>query len=92
MIIETCPHCGGTACLPQNYSYKIRSYFVFVKCDVCNAQGKTYRSDTEPAADDWNTQACKDAIAAWNMRTEKTADGKVHTTTYGKFLNPYVER
>ena len=92
MIIDKCPHCGGTASLTQNYSYKIRSYFVFVKCDICGSQGKIYRSDTEPAADDWDTQTCKDAIAAWNMRTETTPDGKVHTTTYGTFLNPNVER
>ena len=67
--IAGCPHCGGTACLTQNYSYKARSYFVFVKCDICGAQGKIYNSPDEPQATGWNNQPCNDAIAAWNMRT-----------------------
>lgn len=68
--IKPCPHCGGVACLTQNYSYKIRSYFVFVSCNICNAQGKTFRSTEEPAAVGWNNTACNDAVSAWNMRTE----------------------
>lgn len=67
--IKTCPHCGGNAYLNQNYSYKARSYFVFVKCDICGAQGKIYNSREEPAAADWNNTACNDAVSAWNMRT-----------------------
>lgn len=70
-IIKGCPHCGGTACLNSNYSYKCRSYFVFVKCDICGAQGKVYNSDTEPAAVEWNNTSCTDAIKAWNMRTNE---------------------
>lgn len=72
MKIKPCPHCGGTACLTSNYSYKIRSYFVFVKCDICGAQAKVYKSDEEPAAADWNNPACIDAITAWNMRSGET--------------------
>ena len=68
MTIKTCPHCGGSACLSQNYSYKTRSYFVTVKCDICGAQGKIYHSTEEPAAAEWNNSACLDAINAWNMR------------------------
>ena len=67
--IKPCPHCGGAAYLTQNYSYKCRGYFVFVKCDICGAQGKIYNSPEEPAAEDWNSQPCNDAIGAWNMRT-----------------------
>ena len=67
--IKTCPHCGGTACLNANYSYKTRTYFVFVKCDICGAQGKIYNSTEEPAAAEWNNNACIDAVKAWNMRT-----------------------
>lgn len=66
--ILPCPHCGGTACLNSNYSYKKRFYFVYVKCDICGAQGKIYCSDEEPAAEDWNNTACIDAVNAWNMR------------------------
>ena len=67
--IKPCPHCGGTSSLNANSSYKIRSYFVMVKCDICLAQGKPYRCDEHPADEDWNNQACIDAINAWNMRT-----------------------
>lgn len=67
--IKACPHCGGTACLCASYSYKTRSYFVFVKCDICGAQGKLYRSTEDPSAADWNSIPCGDAVAAWNMRT-----------------------
>ena len=67
--IKTCPHCGGTACLNQNYSYKTRSYFAFIKCDICGATGKAYFSKEEPATAGWNNPACNDAITAWNMRT-----------------------
>lgn len=68
MRIKPCPHCGGSACLVANYSYKIRSYFVFVKCDICGATGKTYRSENNPAIDEWNSIPCIDALNAWNMR------------------------
>lgn len=70
--IRGCPHCGGNSSLTQNYSYKCKGYFVFVKCDICGAQGKIYNSDTEPAEDNWQSQCCKDAVAAWNMRTGGT--------------------
>lgn len=67
--IKACPHCGGSACLTANYSYKIRKFFVFVKCDICGSQGKIYNSAEDPASESWNNQACKDALNAWNMRT-----------------------
>lgn len=67
--IKACPHCGGTACLNSNYSYKTRTYFVMCKCDICGSQGKIYSSREEPAAANWDNAACRDAISAWNMRT-----------------------
>lgn len=70
VTIKKCPFCGGVACLSSNYSYKTRSYFVYVKCDICGGQGKTYRSEGDPAAESWANVACYDAINAWNMRTE----------------------
>lgn len=69
--LKGCPHCGGMACLNANYSYKARSYFVFVKCDICGAQGKIYTSPDDPEAAEWNNQPCKDAAAAWNMRAKE---------------------
>jgi len=66
--IKTCPHCGGLSYLNSNYSYKTRSYFVFVKCDICGAQGKATTSQEEPASVDWNNESCSRAVEAWNMR------------------------
>lgn len=66
--LKSCPHCGGIACLHSNYSYKTRSYFVFVKCEVCGATGKVTTSKDEPAAQEWNNEACDRAVSAWNMR------------------------
>lgn len=74
VTIKKCPHCGGAGYLNQNYSYKTRAYFVFVKCTVCGAQAKSFVSDTEPAADGWNNDACNDAIAAWNLRVPESAE------------------
>lgn len=67
--ILPCPHCGGSSYLTRNYSYKTRTYFVMVKCDICGAQGKIYNSAEDPAAEEWDNQPCRDAINAWNMRT-----------------------
>lgn len=72
MNIKPCPHCGGTACLNSNYSNKARRFFIYVKCDICSAQGKPYTSAEDPVGEDWDSVACRDAIGAWNMRT--TAD------------------
>lgn len=69
--LKYCPHCGGAATLNANYSYKTRSYFVFAKCDICGSQGKIYRSLDNPEAAEWNNQACKDAVIAWNMRVRE---------------------
>ena len=68
-IIKTCPHCGGTANLYANYSYKTDTFFVMVKCDICGAQGKLYNSKEDPAKEGWNNDACVGAVSAWNMRT-----------------------
>ena len=66
--IKPCPHCNGAAYLNGNYSYKTRSYFIFVKCDICGATGKTTNSQEDPAAEEWQSDACESAIAAWNLR------------------------
>lgn len=66
--IKPCPHCAGVAYLYSNYSYKCRTHFVYVKCEICGSQGKTYRSNTDPEKDDWMSTACESAVEAWNMR------------------------
>lgn len=72
--IKTCPNCGGSSCLTQSYSYKSRLYFAYVKCSICGAQGKVFASKEEPAAEDWDNEACNGAIDAWNMRTGANND------------------
>lgn len=69
MQVKLCPHCGGTACLNASYGYRTLTYFIYVKCDICGATGKTYTSATDPAIDNWENSACIDAVKAWNMRT-----------------------
>lgn len=69
MINKPCPHCGGDAFLTANYSQRVRRYFVYVKCDICGAQGKAYTCVEDPAEQEWDNAACESAITAWNMRT-----------------------
>ena len=71
-MIKKCPHCGGEGFLGWNYSYKSRSWFVFVRCDICGAQGKTYTSKEEP--EDETSTAAQSAIVAWNMRYKEEVD------------------
>ena len=72
--IKPCPHCGGSAVLNSNYSYKIRSYFIFVKCEVCGAQGKMYTSNRDPVETKWNNAPCNNAVDAWNLLTSDRND------------------
>lgn len=69
MYIEPCPHCGGISYLDSEYNFRYRTYFVYVKCETCGAQGTTYSSKDNPLAVDWDNAACIGAIASWNMRT-----------------------
>lgn len=69
MEIKKCPHCGGSAQINYNYSYKKGNFFIFVRCDICGAQGKAYTTKEDPAEGDFKTDACIDALNAWNMRT-----------------------
>lgn len=70
-MIKRCPHCGGDGFLEWNYSNRSRSWFVYVKCDICGAQGKIYNSPQEP---DEASPAARSAIVAWNMRYKEDVD------------------
>ena len=70
-MLDSCPFCGGTAYLWQNYNQKAGCYFVFVKCDTCNSQGRSFRSETSPEGDDWENEASIAAVNAGNMRTSR---------------------
>lgn len=72
MVIDKCPFCGGDATLYcQNGR---RGRFVYVKCDFCLSQGKTYGitngnyiHDFEELSQDLSDSSTK-AISAWNRR------------------------
>ena len=68
MNIEKCPHCGGEAALNANYSPKNRIWFIFVKCSLCGAQGKVFSDNRDPEPKEWSSEACKNALSAWNLR------------------------
>lgn len=67
-VIETCPHCGGEARLTANYSPKTKLWFINVKCQICGATGKYYTQVEDPEGKEWKTDACYNALQAWNKR------------------------
>lgn len=67
--MRKCPHCGGSGRLNASYSYHAECYFVFVKCDICGAQTRSFRDDDDPANSDWKSVACNIAVEAWDMRS-----------------------
>ena len=72
--ILPCPHCGGDSLLNSNYNGRYRQYFVYVKCNICGAQGKAFTDPNDPDINGWNDPACDSAIKAWNMRTKQEDD------------------
>ena len=71
--VKRCPFCGGHATLFRNASSQrwSTSYYVRVRCEVCESQGKTFRCDNDPADGNWETYECYQAICAWNMRARE---------------------
>ena len=65
---KRCPHCGGLAVLNGNYNDNRDAWFVFVKCRVCGATGKTCITPNDPDEVQWKDSACLFAIDAWNLR------------------------
>lgn len=66
---KCCPHCGGEANLYTEYNQGGK-YDVFVKCESCGARSGVYISEDYPGIDNWNNEACLDAVKAWNTRCE----------------------
>ena len=73
--IKPCPHCGGEAIMYANYAPRTKSYMIFVKCGICGATGKTTAQKDDPAADNWESDACARALDAWNMRVPERKTG-----------------
>lgn len=66
-IIKSCPFCGGEGCLYSNYS-RYGKYLIYVKCEECYSQGKSYCSNENPEESNWQNQACEEAVRHWNRR------------------------
>lgn len=66
--LKACPFCGQKqATVFKNCGRK--GVFVYVKCEFCGSQGKTYGTPLD--YDDptiWDSHECGLAVRAWNMR------------------------
>ena len=82
--IKYCPHCGGSARLTANYSPKTGLWFIAVACTFCGAKGKYYTQVEDPEEANWITDACINAVSAWNKRYTPAGsndDDDIHTET-----------
>lgn len=71
-IFKPCPFCGADdelIRLRANWNKRSKEWFVFVKCEMCHAQGRAFNSSEDPVESDWNNAACNGAIKAWNKRS-----------------------
>ena len=68
MEIKRCPFCGGLADVRARWWGTGKTYIVFVQCQVCNAQTKTFPEEDNPARYNWETPAVELAIDTWNKR------------------------
>lgn len=66
--LKPCPHCGGKAYLHGSYAQKLKLWFVNVRCDVCESQGKTFTTKENPENSEWSNSECDSAADAWNLR------------------------
>lgn len=68
ITLKQCPFCGSTGTLDAQQSYFYMGYKVAVRCQGCGAKGGQAISKTDPAAENWQTNACKEAADKWNQR------------------------
>ena len=69
MILKDCPFCGGPAKIVTNVSGK-GYFYTGVKCSVCHAAGRPYRSEHNPIMQGPDCLEYRAAAAAWNMRVK----------------------
>lgn len=72
-VLKPCPFCSGEASIVNSYSEVRKRIFVYVKCDVCGSQGKTYTTGKNAEMGE-NNPANKYAANAWNLRTERKTE------------------
>ena len=68
---KPCPFCGSTGKLDAQQSYYFMGYKVTVWCPQCGARGGHAISKSDPAADKWQNDACKEAVEKWNQRAKE---------------------
>ena len=54
----------------QTYREYSETYFLFVKCEICGGQSKTFPAWEDAEEANWKTPACESARRAWNMRKQ----------------------
>lgn len=66
--LKKCPFCGSSGRLDAQQSYYYMGYKIVIRCTKCGAKGGQAISKTNPAADNWQNDACKEAADKWNQR------------------------
>lgn len=64
--------CVGASLIYKDISGKggkMRENLKRVSCNLCNAQSKTFTSNSD-ISNDWDSKACEKAVKAWNMEYE----------------------
>lgn len=65
-MLKKCPHCGGEARQHIDHNKEMGTSFIYIKCEVCGARGKTtsYKDDDISKI----LPARQMVAAAWNAR------------------------
>ena len=69
---KQCPFCGSSgSSLWARWYRKTSKYYVWVQCDVCGAKTRGVPgTEVDPEDNNWDDEACRDALALWNTRKE----------------------
>lgn len=68
MELKECPFCGQERASLYRSSGR-RGVFLYVKCEFCGAQAKTYGTHLDfDDPDIWDSSAADLAVQAWNTR------------------------
>lgn len=69
--LSPCPYCGSTEVyLAERRSIISNAYIVYCECGLCGAHGKAFKSDVPADFYEWDNEACRQAVKAWNTRAK----------------------